>query len=255
MRHWEKQTTDLAHSFQLNGYVFVPNFVTGADLARLTSTVDRYLREIAPQLPDTDVFYEDKTDRTTIKQMQHMHRHEPYFAEFLQGRAARLAEVLLGEPVVPQGVEYFNKPARVGKPTPAHQDGYYFKLLPNHAITLWLALEDVDRENGCVRYVQGSHRHGLRAHGRSGVLGFSQGMLDFPQPDDLAHGVACPAVAGDLLCHHSLTIHWAEGNTSANRTRRALGLVYYAASCQDDVVAKQAYHEQLHQELRTTGKI
>ena len=88
-----------------------------------------------------------------------------------------------GEPVVPQGAEYFNKPAKIGKPTPAHQDGYYFKLKPNHAVTLWLALESVDAENGCVRYVQGSHRHGLRAHGRSGVLGFSQGMLDFPQPD------------------------------------------------------------------------
>jgi phytanoyl-CoA hydroxylase len=255
MRHWEKQTADLAHAFKLNGFVVVPNFVAGDALTTLTTTVDRYLKETAPRLPDTDVFYEDKADRTTIKQMQHMHRHEPYFAEFLHGRAAQLAEVLLGEPVAPQGVEYFNKPAKIGKPTPAHQDGYYFKLLPNHALTLWLALESVDAENGCVRYVQGSHRHGLRAHGRSGVLGFSQGMLDFPQPDDLAHAVACPAVAGDLLCHHSLTIHWAEGNKSPNRTRRAIGLVYYAASCQDDVVAKQAYHEQLHAELRASGKI
>lgn len=57
-------------------------------------------------------------------------------------------------------------------------------------------------------------------------------------------------VAGD-----ELTIHWAEGNTSRTRSRRALGLVYYAARCQDDVAAKKAYQEQLHADLRATGKI
>jgi len=128
-------------------------------------------------------------------------------------------------------------------------------LKPNHAVTMWLALEDVDHENGCVRYVQGSHRHGMRAHGKSGVLGFSQGMLDFGQPHDHAHAVACPAAAGDLLAHHSLTVHWADGNHSPTRTRRALGLVYFAARCEEDHVAKRAYQDQLHQELRAAGKI
>ncbi len=180
---------------------------------------------------------------------------DPFFAGLLNGRATKLAEIALGELVVAKNLEYFNKPPGIGQPTPPHHDGYYFHLKPNQAVTTWLALEDVDHENGCVRYVQGSHRLGLRAHGKSGVLGFSKGMLDFGLPHDHAYAICCPAVAGDLLAHHSLTIHWADGNTSKTRIRRALGLVYFAARCTIDEVAKQAYMERLHSELRATGKI
>jgi hypothetical protein len=45
---------------------------------------------------------------------------------------------------------------------------------------------EVDAENGCVRYVKRSHRDGMREHGRTGTLGFSQGMTDFGSDDDLA---------------------------------------------------------------------
>ena len=82
---------------------------------------------------------------------------------------------------------------------------------------MWLALDVVDEENGCVRYVRGSHRRGMRPHGRTGVLGFSQGITDYGQPEDLADEIAFPAQPGDLLVHHALTIHRADGNRSATR--------------------------------------
>lgn len=255
MRHWDKHSADTAHAFNLNGFVAIPNFVAGDELAEINAAVSRYLREIAPARPETEIFYEDKLDRSSVKQMQDLHLHDPFFAQFIQGRAAQLAAIVLGEPVRAVNLQYFNKPPGIGQPTPPHQDGYYFRLKPNHAVTLWLALEDVDHENGCVRYVQGSHRLGLRVHGKSGVLGFSQGMLDYGLPHDVANTITCPAAAGDLLAHHSLTIHRAGGNTSKTRTRRALGLVYFAARCEKDEVAAQAYQDQLHLELRAAGKI
>lgn len=181
--------------------------------------------------------------------------HHPFFNDIVQGRCKDFAAIALGEPVRCKSVQYFNKPPGIGLPTPPHQDGYYFKLQPNLALTMWLALEDVDHENGCVSYVQGSHRLGLRAHGKSGVLGFSQGILDFGIPHDFANTITCPATAGDLLAHHSLTIHSATGNKSKTRTRRALGFVYFAERCEIDTAAHKAYQEQLHAELRAAGKI
>jgi phytanoyl-CoA hydroxylase len=255
MRHWENHPADTARAFDLNGFAAFPNFFAGDEFSEITAALSRYIREVAPTRPDTEVFYEDKLDRSTLKQMQDLHVHDPFFAQLLHGRCARLASVVLGEPARAVNLQYFNKPPGIGQPTPAHQDGYYFKLKPNHAVTLWLALEDVDHENGCVRYVQGSHRLGLRAHGKSGVLGFSQGILDFGLPHDRAHAIACPAAPGDLLAHHSLTIHWADANQSATRSRRALGLVYFAGRCVVDEAAKQAYADQLHLELRARGKI
>jgi ectoine hydroxylase-related dioxygenase (phytanoyl-CoA dioxygenase family) len=50
-------------------------------------------------------------------------------------------------------MQYFNKPPSVGQPTPPHQDGYYFMLDPCEAVTMWFALDEVDEENGRMRYV------------------------------------------------------------------------------------------------------
>ena len=120
---------------------------------------------------------------------------------------------------------------------------------------MWLALDEVDEENGCVRYVPGSHRRGMREHGSTGTLGFSQGITDFPNADDKEHEIACPASPGDLLAHHAMTIHRADGNRSKTRNRRALGFIYYGASAKEDVEAWERYQHELKAELKREGKI
>ncbi|MDG2123620.1 MAG: phytanoyl-CoA dioxygenase family protein, partial [Verrucomicrobiales bacterium] len=130
---------------------------------------------------------------------------------------------------------------------------FYFKLDPPHALTMWMALEDVDEENGCVRYVKGSHLKGMREHGRTGTLGFSQGLTDFGREEDLAAEEAMPAAAGDLLAHHALTIHRAGGNSSATRSRRALGFIFYSVDAREDIEAQEAYRKELAKQQE--GKI
>ena len=124
---------------------------------------------------------------------------------------------------------------------------------PNEALMMWLALDVVDEKNGCVRYVPGSHRAGVRPHARTGVLGFSQGITDFG-PADLQKEVAFPARPGDLLVHHALTIHRADGNNS-DRTRKALGFIYYAARPREDTERQNTYAKNLKAELVQQGKL
>ena len=47
------------------------------------------------------------------------------------------------------------------------------------ALTKWLALVEVDEESGCVRYIRDSHK-------RAVTLGFSQGIVEFPNREDKA---------------------------------------------------------------------
>jgi phytanoyl-CoA hydroxylase len=115
---------------------------------------------------------------------------------------------------------------------------------------MWLALEEVDGDNGCVHYVKGSHLKGMRPHGKTQTLGFSQGITDFGTEEDIANEVPMPAKPGDLLIHHALTIHRAEGNKSLTRSRRAMGLIYFGASAKEDVDAKERYMKQLQEERR-----
>jgi phytanoyl-CoA hydroxylase len=238
MDRFESYKSDFAR----DGYVIARHFLAPPEVAELEQNLSRYICQIVPGLPPTDAFYEIKGSPETLKQMQFMQNNDAFFAEFMRrNRYLELAEALLGMPVVAQGVEYFNKPAGIGKQTPPHQDGYYFTLVPSEAVTLWFALDEVSEENGCVRYVPGSHKNGMRPHNLSNVLGFSQGIADWSAQDQ-AREVSGVAHPGDLLVHHCDTIHRADANLS-QRSRRAVAIVYYAAHAVPDLEARARYME------------
>jgi phytanoyl-CoA hydroxylase len=193
--------------------------------------------------------YEDPSDLESLKQADCLHL-EPSLDEFRRSGPIRiLAEGLIG-PVVPQQVEYFNKPPHNNRPTPPHQDGYYFCLVPNLAITVWVPLDPVDADNGALTYVRGSHRLGVLPHRATSTLGFSQGLV--PDPATLGAMVTCPAVPGDVLVHHSLTVHCAGGNKT-NRHRRTIGFVFYSASARQDHEAVLRYQAALRAQREAKG--
>ena len=241
--------------FEQDGFVSVLSFCDTDELQTIESELDRFIAERVPVLPPENIFYEDKADPSTLKQIQRMHEHDDFFCDFFEGKPQRLAEELLGEVVVGKNLQYFNKPPTFSEATPPHQDGFYFMLKPCRALTMWMALDMVDEGNGCMRYVRNSHTRGMRSHGRTETLGFSQGITDFGQSADSYEEVACPVQPGDLLAHHALTIHRADVNSSANRHRRALGLIFYGKSAEENVVAHTAYQQQLTREMTAKGKI
>lgn len=252
-----KHSQRLLHEFNLDGFVSLPGFFDSDELTEIRTNKDRFVKDVVPSMPETEVYYDDKNDKSTLKQLQNMEKQDPFFGEMLSAgnKLETLAAVCLGEAVRPMNLQYFNKPASASQPTPPHQDGYYFHLVPNLAITMWIALEDVEPEQGCVNYVQGSHHFGMRAHGKSGTLGFSQSILDFGIPNDLERARSFPCKAGHLIAHHSLTIHWADGNTSGDKTRQALGAVFFAERSEVDQRAKAAYQARLDAELTAAGRI
>ena len=119
---------------------------------------------------------------------------------------------------------------------------------------MWLALDEVDEENGCVRYVRGSNHLTMRSHSRTKTLGFSQGITDYGT-DDLVNEIALVAKPGDLLVHLAMTIHRADGNQSESRNRRAIGFIYYSHRAKIDTKAHAAYQKKLSEEMVEAKKI
>jgi len=243
-------------AFTRDGFLALTAFLTPDEVAETRAEVARFIRERVPHLPREQVFYETLGEPDTLKQIVYLYQHDSYFERLMfDSKFEQLAQLLLQGPVVCKNMQYFNKPPRIGKATPPHQDGFYFMLDPCEALTMWLPLEEVDEENGCVRYVRGSHRRGIRPHGRTQTLGFSQGVTDYGTPQDKADEVAFPAQAGDLLIHNAMTIHRADGNRSETRTRQALGFVYYSERAKVDEERHAAYQKQLAEEMKAKGKI
>ncbi|MEX2512461.1 MAG: phytanoyl-CoA dioxygenase family protein [Cyclobacteriaceae bacterium] len=235
-------------SFDENGYVHFPGFLKRDQVAEINARLMEVVNTKVATMPPEHVKYEVKGDVSTLKMLQDLQLYEAFFSDILfDSTFTQLAENLLEEKVIGKTLEYFNKPPIIGKATPPHQDGFYFMLDPMSAVTMWLALEEVDQENGWVSYIRGSHKKGMRNHSPTQTLGFSQGIADFGSPADLEKEVFFPAQPGDLLVHHALTIHRAGPNTSRNRSRKAMGLIYFGASAKEDVAAKAAYLKALNQ--------
>ncbi|QDU26341.1 Phytanoyl-CoA dioxygenase (PhyH) [Anatilimnocola aggregata] len=238
-------------AFDRDGYVIVRQFLSADELTELKGELARYIREVVPTLPAANAFYEDKSRPETLKQLQNMEL-DSYFEQYQQHPRWRLlAETLVDEPATALAPEWFNKPRGTNHVTPPHQDNYYFCLRPPHVVTLWLALDVVDEANGCLRYLPGSHLTGIRPHGRSNVLGFSQGITDYGDEDRAAE-VQIHLQPGDVVAHHGNLVHRAEANHSPDRERRAFALVYRGQSCQRDDEAFDRYQAALrtqHQQL------
>jgi len=115
---------------------------------------------------------------------------------------------------------------------------------------MWLALDPIDEENGALRYVPKSHHDGLRPHGQTSVIGFSQGITDYGSKDK---EVLISLKPGDLVCHHGETIHRANTNRSTTCSRRAFSLAYQGVSCQRDNEAYENYMSYLQAQHAVAG--
>jgi len=246
--------TKLKKNFDRDGYIAIKGFLDEQQSVELISQTQRFITDVVPTIPSEEVYYEDKADKSTLKQVQKVYDYDDYYLQLATSHAVvSLAEELLGGPVDLKNMQYFNKVPRIGQGTPAHQDGYYFKIKPQQAVTMWLSLGDADEKNGAVCYIPGSHKTGMREHNTTGTLGFSQGISDWSAIDD-ENEIQMTAQAGDILVHHSLTIHRANANQSQN-SRQSVGFIFYRQDVVEDKAAHDNYKAKLNEKLAAQGKI
>ena len=240
--------------FNQNGFVVIRRYQSTEEAQRLRNEVERYIAKVLPALSSEAAFYEDKQRPESLMRLERMDRHDTYFDQLLRNDCSTtLAEILLDDKAIPRDAAMFAKAPQIGTPTPPHQDGFYFKIEPNEALTIWIPIDPVDETNGCVRYVPGSHRRGLRHHEVSGVFGFSLGITDHGGEDQRTEVPVC-LQPGDAVIHHSLTIH----RTDANRTdclRRAIGLVYYAKRSKKDLSAAEHRQKSIYKQWKENGRL
>ena len=76
---------------------------------------------------------------------------------------------LIGEDLMVLGTHFFCKyPVESTEHFVAwHQDVTYWGLEPPEAHTAWIAVDDSNLKNGCMRVIPGSHMQGLAEHSKS----------------------------------------------------------------------------------------
>jgi len=135
---------------------------------------------------------------------------------------------LLGENVIGWGSHFFCKMPGDGKAVAWHQDSSYWPLSPSKAVTVWLAIDNADVENACMRFVAGSHHYGhmtFRASDSHEHNVLNQTIENAEQYGKVADDCL---KAGQFSMHSDLLLHGSEANASQRR-RCGLTLRYAAA--------------------------
>ena len=233
----------LARRFAETGLLIVDQFFAPSKINEIDEQVGKYAGQLTETGADKSAVYEPQQPgaEPRLRNLIHMEQYSDYFAEL--ARAAELVDlarsIFDAEPVS-MGVELFGKPARVGSVVPFHQDNAYFNLTPDDALTVWVALADVTMENGCVRYLEGTHKLGNLPHQASGVKGNSMALGKLP-PGTWRE--TCGLIRrGDAIIHHCNTIHRSEPNLS-DYDRPGLLFVYKSIRCHIDESRARVYRE------------
>ena len=136
---------------------------------------------------------------------------------------------LLGEDVIGWGSHFFCKMPMDGKSVDWHQDCSYWPLTPTKAVTVWLAIDDADQENGCMEVYTGSHRHGLIDFETSAADSGNVLNQSVKEPSKYGDHKLTALTAGQISIHSDLLVHGSSPNHS-NRRRCGLTLRYCPAS-------------------------
>ncbi len=135
---------------------------------------------------------------------------------------------LLGDDVIAWGSHFFCKMPGDGKAVAWHQDASYWPLSPSKAITVWLAIDDADRDNGCMKFIAGSQKYGHLTYRESAPTEHSVLNQAVENPEQYGTEVSDELKAGQISIHSDLLLHGSEANQS-DRRRCGLTLRYAAA--------------------------
>ena len=134
-------------------------------------------------------------------------------------------EALLGPDIKFFGDQMLLTPPFHGSAKPYHQDSAYWTIDPPALVTCWIALDDSTIENGCMRFLPGSHRWGVVPHRHLDPVHWVPEELEAM---DLSREVCVELKAGGATFHHSATLHQSLPNTTPY-PRRGHTLAYMSA--------------------------
>ncbi len=234
------KTLDQAYKeYWQNGWIVVNGVFSNDEINRLLEVSEGYIKE---EIKSGEIHSVDKKDDGEIlpRKLSNPYGKYPIFGEFLANENLQNLLAHFVNPTISLvSDQIFCKPPQIGSPKPYHQDNAYFKCTPaDELITAWVALDDVDQENGCLFYQNGTHRSSIVEH--------EQCEKDYDmeiKKEFLKKDLERPAIVkkGGVVFHHGNTMH-CSGENRSNRWRRAYATHWATQNIHtDSPVIKKGY--------------
>ena len=199
--------------YKEKGFV-VPNFKVSEDiLGSLRQALEDTLRDNPKVRPEqlASIHTPKSSAEDTVG-------HRTFLEVALDNELLDPVSSVLGEHIIMWGVQLFCKPGDDGMEVSMHQDGQYWPIRPLATCTLWLAIDDSDRENGCLKVVPGSHKNAV--HFDHKIEDRENLVLNQAIDDNRVNEMQTEYVeleAGHFSLHDVFLVHGSDVNTSGKR--------------------------------------
>ena len=190
-----------------NGYLTLPDLLPPEKYDALRAHFDHMLADLPGGMRPED--------------MDVPHFTDPHLFDWLMDPGVLdLVQQLIGPDIAVFSSHFICKPAGDGKSVPWHDDAYYWREMINpsaEAVTVWLALDEVDEDNGCMKVIPGSHAPGERRYRptRASNSVFAE-ELD-PECVDDSRAVPIRLRRNECSIHSAALVHGSDANRSDRR--------------------------------------
>ena len=157
------------------------------------------------------------------------------FLEFCKNKdILNYVEQLIGSDFALWNSSFFAKPAFNGHATPWHQDGQYWPIRPLATCTVWLAIDDSTVQNGCLKFIKGSHiDQKLKAHKINEDKNLTLNQELVKEEFDETKSINLVLKRGQISLHDVYLVHGSEANKS-EKARRAITMRYMPTTSKFD---------------------
>jgi non-haem Fe2+, alpha-ketoglutarate-dependent halogenase len=208
--------------FRESGYLLgLPPIYSAEEMRRLNAELPTLLALLEP--------------RETAKDIREWHETATYLYDIVMNpRIHDLVEGILGPNFYCWASSFFIKEPFSKSTVGWHQDAYYWPMQPHNTVTVWLAFDDVDEENGGMKIIPRSHLHGVLKHKRAqetnSVLTLELETGTFSEAD----AVQFKLKAGEVSLHDDRCVHGSPANPSSRR-RAGLTIRYSGTNVKNDL--------------------
>lgn len=222
-------TPEQIKDYRENGFVQIDNFLDEAELAEWRKAVDEAVEKRKDnKLPDRkwvgDMEDDEKYYESVFKQRLNLWKdNEKINKIMLDERIGKMAADLAGV----DGIRIWHDQALIKEPwanaTAWHLDEPFWSFTTKDAISLWVALDDVTLENGCLFFIPGSHK--LTTFENPGITEEMASVFKFYPDLAKRPTVSVPMKAGSCSFHNAMVVHGAQANMTPGH-RRAMTCAY-----------------------------
>jgi ectoine hydroxylase-related dioxygenase (phytanoyl-CoA dioxygenase family) len=215
---------DLIERFRRDGFVVVAGLLTDAELEQYGAAVDRAVRDRGRN-DNRTVAEKSPYEQSFIQCINLWEDHPDVLPLTFHPKISQAASELIGVPCLRLWHDQALYKEAGGRYTEPHQDQPYWPMDEQDTLTAWIPFDGSTRETGCMGYVPGSHRAGVRKFVNIFTADEKVKILEEPAIRAIPP-VYVEVPRGSIAFHHGLTVHMAMPNKS-NRTRRVHTMIYY----------------------------